>query len=162
MTCRICCNTLRNTMTLSIISRRAVLALLLAVPLIAAQRATDPVAQYNVTVSPWVNHRVYAPLSLPVGSQLNFEWNGAHGVYLIPTDQCPEPGAFPPGPNELYAASAMNSMNNILSVNLTSTGTYYFACQVGDHCLEDGQKLVVTVTNATAGTLSGFNVLSTA
>ena len=86
----------------------------------------------------------------------------------------------------------MNSMNNILSVNLTSTGTYYFACQVclqfstshqvpfvlftferqssqhilfvkvGDHCLEDGQKLVVTVTNATAGTLSGFNVLSTA
>ena len=47
-------------MTLSIISRRAVLALLLAVPLIAAQRATDPVAQYNVTVSPWVNHRYVA------------------------------------------------------------------------------------------------------
>ena len=34
--------------------------------------------------------------------------------------------------------------------------------QVGDHCLEDGQKIVVTVTNATAGTLSGFSVLPTA
>lgn len=34
--------------------------------------------------------------------------------------------------------------------------------QVGDHCIEDGQKLVMTVTNATAGTLSGIGMLPTA
>lgn len=106
---------------------------------------------------------------------------GAHGVYLIPSDQCPT--SFPPGPDELYAAAAPTSMNNVLSVNLTSPGIFYFACQVyfasfnlglyllvtdkstlhvlmllkvGDHCIEDGQKLVVSVTNATAGMLSGL------
>lgn len=111
---------------------------------------------------------------------------GAHGVYLIPSDQCPT--SFPPGPDELYAAAAPTSMNNVLSVNLTSPGIFYFACQVnfasfnlfcfpvkeqkftllvllllkvGDHCMEDGQKLVVTVTNATAGTLAGIGSVST-
>lgn len=79
----------------------------------------------------------------------------------------------------------------MLSVNLSSTGVFYFACQVGlsclltaspvkkaqacvaitcpllmllqvgDHCVEDGQKLTVTVTNATAGALSDLAVLST-
>ena len=73
----------------------------------------------------------------------------------------------------------------MLTVTLTDPGTYYFACQVcpgcarnlqqvlvyvrssftfkallllqvADHCIEDGQKLVVTVTNSTAGTLNGF------
>ena len=73
----------------------------------------------------------------------------------------------------------------MLTVTLTDPGTYYFACQVslccacslqpvlvyvqssftikaslllqvGDHCIEDGQKLVVTVTNSTAGTVDGF------
>ena len=53
---------------------------------------------------------------------------GAHGVYLIPSDQCPT--AFPAGPNELYAASAPTSVNNVLSMNLTTPGIFYFACQV--------------------------------
>ena len=71
-------------------------------------------------------------------------------------------------------------------MNLTSPGIFYFACQVGfastsfvfllvrhktslhvlllkvgDHCIEDGQKLVVSVTNATAGTLTGLGSVST-
>ena len=37
--------------------RRVLLTLVIALPLLQAQRATDPTAQYNVTVSPWVNHR---------------------------------------------------------------------------------------------------------
>ena len=37
--------------------RRVLLTLVIALPLLHAQRATDPTAQYNVTVSPWVNHR---------------------------------------------------------------------------------------------------------
>ena len=73
-------------------------------------------------------------------------------------------------------------------MNLTTPGIFYFACQVnlycfnlycfplgeaqnslhvllllkvGDHCIEDGQKLVVSVTNATAGTLTGLGNVST-
>ncbi|KAL3155080.1 hypothetical protein ABBQ38_011144 [Trebouxia sp. C0009 RCD-2024] len=130
--------------------------------------------------------RVYAPLSVPLGSQLNFVWSGkralqvkapnlslgellnlpshllparAHGVYLIPTNQCPD--AFPPGPNELYPVSAHGSVNNMLSVRLTSPGVFYFACQVGDHCINDGQKQVVTVTNSTAGTSTTNSTVGT-
>ncbi|KAL3141588.1 hypothetical protein ABBQ32_004830 [Trebouxia sp. C0010 RCD-2024] len=139
--------------------RLIVLTLAIALPFIAAQQPADPAAVYNVTVSPWVNHVVYAPLSVPLGSQLNFVWSGVHGVYLIPTNQCP--AAFPPGPNELHPVSAPASVNNMLSVNLTTPGVFYFACQVGDHCVEDGQKLIVTVTNSTAGTVNDLAVLST-
>lgn len=53
-------------MALSVFSRRTVLALFLALPLIAAQGATDPVAQYNVTISPWVNHKCVHTGCLPV------------------------------------------------------------------------------------------------
>lgn len=33
--------------------------------------------------------------------------------------------------------------------------------KVGDHCMEDGQKLVVSVTNATAGTLAALGMVTT-
>ncbi|KAL3155077.1 hypothetical protein ABBQ38_011141 [Trebouxia sp. C0009 RCD-2024] len=159
--CEIHCEStvLRAIMASAAACRLVVLTLAIALPFIAAQRPADPAATYNVTVSPWVNHRVYAPLSVPLGSQLNFVWSGVHGVYLIPTNQCP--AEFPPGPNELHPVSAPGSVNNMLSVNLTSPGVFYFACQVGDHCVEDGQKLIVTVTNSTAGTVTDLAVLST-
>ena len=107
-------------------------------------------------------------------------------MYLIPTDQCPE--TFPPGPTELYAASGPASVNNVLSMNLTTPGIFYFACQVsfclsqhvpsltgvaqihaaksvllkvGDHCVEDGQKLVVSVTDSTPGALTGLGMVTT-
>ncbi|KAL3141586.1 hypothetical protein ABBQ32_004828 [Trebouxia sp. C0010 RCD-2024] len=98
---------------------------------IAATQPADPSS--NVTVSPWVNHRVYAPLSAPLGSQLNFVWSGVHGVYLIPTNQCP--AEFSPGPDELHPVSAPGSVNNMLSVHLTSPRVFYCACQVGSNSL---------------------------
>ncbi|KAL3155081.1 hypothetical protein ABBQ38_011144 [Trebouxia sp. C0009 RCD-2024] len=133
--------------------RLVVLTWVIALSFIAAQQPANPAASSNVTVSPWVNHRVYAPLSVPLGSQLNFVWSGKRAL------QCPD--AFPPGPNELYPVSAHGSVNNMLSVRLTSPGVFYFACQVGDHCINDGQKQVVTVTNSTAGTSTTNSTVGT-
>lgn len=105
---------------------------------------------------------------------------------MIPTDQCPT--TFPPGPNELFAPPGATSVNNVLSMNLTTPGIFYFACQVscyssqhvpglvdaaqthaaksvllkvGDHCIADGQKLVVSVTDSTPGTLTGLGMVTT-
>ena len=57
-------------MASSIACRRVLLALVIALPLIQAQRATDPTAQYNVTVSPWVNHRYVVGVSYSRASPL--------------------------------------------------------------------------------------------
>ncbi|KAK9864693.1 hypothetical protein WJX84_008149, partial [Apatococcus fuscideae] len=124
----------------------------------------SPSAVYQVVIEPWNNLQTYTPISVPQGTELSFYWSGGHGVYLLPTAQCPEPGQYTPGAaygQYILAGglqgTARTSVNNNYTTALMTPGTYYFACQVGDHCSEDGQLQVVTVTASQTATMASLS-----
>lgn len=107
----------------------------------------------TLNVNPWMAGKIYAPVSVPTGSSIEFVWNGAHGVYLLSSSQCPT--NYTAGPNMLYSISSATSVNNNYTASLTQPGVYYFSCPVTGHC-PSGQLQTVTVFDPAPGTVSGI------
>jgi len=85
------------------------------------------------------------PLSVSVGDSLTFTWSsGYHNVLIHPTGTCEETDA-----KEVAGASAAPGA---VTYDFTEedVGTVTFACDISEHC-ENGQKLVVTVTEEESG-----------
>ncbi|DBA83539.1 TPA: hypothetical protein ACH3X2_006461 [Trebouxia sp. C0005] len=82
----------------------------------------------TLNVNPWVAGKIYAPVSVPTGSSIEFVWSGAHGVYLLSSSQCPT--NYTAGANMLYNISSATSVNNNYTATLTQPGIYYFSCPV--------------------------------
>ena len=86
-------------------------------------------------------------LSVPVGAFIAFQWgNATHGVYKIPSAQCPT--KFQNGLNGMEAiqepVNGLSSAGQILVTYIVKKpGVYYFACPVDAHC-QRGMKVKVT------------------
>ncbi|DBB04922.1 hypothetical protein WJX82_004405 [Trebouxia sp. C0006] len=107
----------------------------------------------TLNVNPWMAGKIYAPVSVPTGSSIEFVWSGAHGVYLLSSSQCPT--NYTAGPNMLFSTSSATSVNNNYTATLTQPGVYYFSCPVTGHC-PSGQLQTVTVFDPAPGTVSGI------
>lgn len=125
-----------------------------------APSTTTSVATGNTTesvvrlvIDPWAAGMVYAPVSVPTGTSVQFVWNGAHGVYLLNSAQCPT--MYAAGANMLYNISAATSMNNNYTATMTAPGVYYFSCPVTGHC-PSGQLQTVTVFDPAPGNVTGL------
>ncbi|XP_057967384.1 cucumber peeling cupredoxin-like [Malania oleifera] len=81
-----------------------------------------------------------AKVDFKVGDTLVFNWTGTHDVAEVSNSTA-------------YAnCSKTSTINSVLStspvnINLTSNGTRYFICTVGQHC-ERGQKVTVSIKSS--------------
>ena len=89
----------------------------------------------------WVYTNTLPPtLEVHKGDLVVFEWVGSHDVYLLPSRQAFTDCVFT-NAVKLGASTGLR----IHTGRLTCGETYYFACQIGDHCQGGNMKLAVHV-----------------
>jgi hypothetical protein len=88
-----------------------------------------------------------------VGDTLIFSYEGDHNLYLVGNEQCDFSSAvaideYTGGLSDgVYDSGITRRMRGGTEHELTTVGTFVFACTVGSHCT-DGQQVVVTVEPA--------------
>lgn len=79
-------------------------------------------------------------VTVPVGASVTFTWSGQHNVYEVNSYACP---ASFTGANAKQLAETASGGS--VAVPVTSSGTRYFACGVGNHCSR-GQLVAIIAT----------------
>ncbi|KAH7623155.1 hypothetical protein Ndes2526B_g01570 [Nannochloris sp. 'desiccata'] len=91
-------------------------------------------ASKTLAIDPWRLGQQYPEQTASVGDVITFKWSGNHGVYRIPSGSCPSDftATSSNGISVIQAAEA----DGTAEYTFGSTGTYWFACPVGngDHC----------------------------
>lgn len=109
--------------------------------LLAPTPAPAPAPGTSYTVPNWRNGVAVANATLPVGGTIIIPWQGNHGVYQTASYACQS--SYPtPNPNGLVSAVGNGGS---FQTTFNTAGTYYFVCQVGQHCSQ-GQLIAVTVS----------------
>jgi len=98
----------------------------------------------TVEVDWFIPSEPFDPITVEVGTTINFAWNGFHNVFLHPTGTCDEAGAIEVG------ATARGGEGSYTVVDEDAGTTLFFACDIGSHCNRN-QYLEVDVV-AEAGT----------
>ena len=89
----------------------------------------------------WVYTNTPQPtLEVSKGDLVQFDWEGSHDVYLLPSQQAFTDCDFADGVN-LGAVTGLR----IHTGRLVCGETYYFACSIGDHCQSGMMKLAIHV-----------------
>lgn len=70
--------------------------------------------------------RSYAPITVAGGTAVRFNWAKRHGLYQIPSGQCP--ASFTPG-NGIVALAKASNGGSFTTPGL-APGVYWFACPV--------------------------------
>ncbi|KAK9790339.1 hypothetical protein WJX73_003907 [Symbiochloris irregularis] len=108
--------------------------------LVAAASALDLPIDWKIPTS----GKPYDTTYLQTGDSVTFNWRGFHGVYKITSDRCPATFSDS-GPDDLAPSASGGSY----TWHATAPGTYYLACQVGDHCKE-GMLIEIVVGSGPA------------
>jgi plastocyanin len=87
----------------------------------------------DLTIDPWTLGQNFADRTASVGDTITFTWNkGLHGVYLIPSGDCPS--SFDESQNGQTEIQAAASGPQTVTYTFDDSGTYWFACPVDGHC----------------------------
>ncbi|CAL8466612.1 g6148 [Coccomyxa elongata] len=114
-----------------------------------ATASTTPVTQTGPVViaeiNPWSLGRTYPPVNVAAGSSVRFIWPSTtrHGLYQIPSGQCPQ--SFTPTPSNGIVALVKAANGGSFTTPALVPGAYWFACPVPTHC-PSGMIVKVTVT----------------
>lgn len=110
----------------------------------AGAGATTTGGGRTIAISPWELGQNFADQTASVGDTITFTWPSAvHGVYRIPTGECPS--TFSAGQNGQESIQEPAEGPKTVSYTFQTAGTYWFACPVDQHC-QGGLKVKVTVT----------------
>lgn len=82
-----------------------------------------------IVIDPW-KIQSYPEKTAKVGDKIDFKWSGRHGVWKIPSGQCPSSFTVGNGLEEIIGATNDGSA----SYTFNTPGTYWFACPVSGHC----------------------------
>ncbi|PSC67893.1 mavicyanin-like [Micractinium conductrix] len=97
-----------------------------------------------VTVDPWKipdHGSPYADRQAKVGDSVTFKWSGTHGVYSIPSGDCPEKFEDKAPLKEIAAPKDDGEG----TVKFDQKGTRWYACPVDGHC-DAGMKIKFTIS----------------
>ena len=118
--------------------------------LMPSGRPDSFVAAQPILIPDWVNPYTGAPTKdAVVGDTIEFVWpnDQTHNVYIHPSGTCSDTvGAIRVGP--LFGASPENFASYVFTeddLGGAASKNIFFACDIGLHCSEGNQKLIVTL-----------------
>ncbi|KAJ3024503.1 UNVERIFIED_CONTAM: hypothetical protein HDU68_008110 [Siphonaria sp. JEL0065] len=101
------------------------------------------------------------PASATVGDILSFDLGGNHAVVDVSQDvynTCKVESTTAP----LIGLTSNGLPTPGFSYTLTTPGTYYIVCPVGDHCSHGGMKFTLTVAPSAGGNAGATSAVATA